>query len=195
MTFIWMTPQSLLAKDDPTKELPPRIARILQWLPEDSETLFVARGVTLPEPNPNALQKLKWQDFGVILATDALTLVDDGKYLKPCQRKIECIVSGARNFDGVSKFGSLRSESCAIIVFETDLGEATKGWTESLRKGAQEIRTLVGNEVFVFPSTTVMDRYSKLTEWQGTYLVLLKPNTVLCASSDRVILNGAPTSE
>ncbi len=32
-----------------------------------------------------------------------------------------------------------------------------------------------------------MDRWTKETEWQGTYFVLLTPNTVLCASSDRYL--------
>ena len=49
------------------------------------------------------------------------------------------------------------------------------------------MRTLVGREVFVFPSTTVMESGFIQTKWQGTYYVLLKPNTVLCASSDRYL--------
>jgi len=183
-----MMPHSLAAKDDQTQSLPPRVARVLQWLPEDTETLIVARSVTLPERDPDGPQQVQWQNIGVGLATGDLALVDGGKHSKPLRgRKIECIVSGARNFDGVSNFSSLRCESCAIIVFETDLGDAAGEWTEGLRKAAKAVRTLVGSEVFVFPSTTVMDRWAKETEWQGTYLVLLKPNTVLCASSDRYL--------
>jgi hypothetical protein len=46
---------------------------------------------------------------------------------------------------------------------------------------------LVGREVFVFPSVTAMEPWVKPAPWQGTYLVLLKPNTVLCATSDRYL--------
>ena len=131
---------------------------------------------------------MQWQTIGVSLAAGQMDSVDGGKHSQPVRgRKIECIVSGARNFEGVSKFGSLRCESCTIIVFENDLGDAAREWTQSLRQGAKAVRTLVGREVFVFPSTTVMDRFWKQTKWQGTYFVLLRPNTVLCASSDRYL--------
>jgi hypothetical protein len=88
--------------------------------------------------------------------------------LKPLRdRKIQCVVSGARNFEGVSKFGSLRSENCSIIVFDRDLGDASAEWIASLRKGARSVRRLAGREVFVFPSTTVMDRFAREKSWQG----------------------------
>ena len=77
------------------------------------------------------------------LATGDLDLVDGGKHAKPLRgRKIECIVSGAKNFQGVSNFGSFRSESCTIIVFEKDLGEAAGEWTESLRKRSESRQDL-----------------------------------------------------
>ncbi len=191
-------PHRLLAKDDQTKGLSPGVARVLRWLPEDTETLVVARSVTLPDPGGAP----DWQSFGLGLACEDLSL-ESGKpfELKPPRgRKIECIVRGARNFESVSSFGSLRSESCAIIVFENDLGDAGRKWTESLRKAAKAVRSLVGREVFVFPSTTIMEPWFKETEWQGTYLVLLKPNVVLCATSDRYLesvlrrANEAPRS-
>ncbi len=188
LLLVYMTPQSLFAQAAPTKGLPPRVARVLRWLPLDTETLFVARSVILPDFNPDGRREVQWLNIGVSLAAGDLALVDGGTHSKALRgRKIECIVSGARNFDGVSKFGSLRSEGCTIIVFETDLGDAAREWTEGLRKQAKAVRTLVGREVFVFPSTTVMDRWAKETEWQGTYFVLLTPNTVLCASSDRYL--------
>jgi hypothetical protein len=188
LPLVYMTPLSLFAQEAQTKGLPPRVARVLRWLPLDTETLFVARSVSLPDFNPDGRQEVNWQDIGVSLAAGDLALVDGGKHSKALRgRKIECIVSGARNFEGVSKFGSLRSEGCTIIVFETDLGDAAREWTERLRKQAKAVRTLVGREVFVFPSTTVMDRWTKQTEWQGTYFVLLTPNTVLCASGDRYL--------
>jgi hypothetical protein len=141
----------------------------------------------LPEP-PRKPEDANWLDLGVGLAIGDLDQVDGGKHAKPLRgRKIEHIVSGARSFEGVSSFGGLRSEGCAILIFENDLGEAAREWTESLRKGARAVRALVGREVFVFPSVTVMEPWVKQAPWQGTYLVLLKPNTVLCATSDRYL--------
>jgi hypothetical protein len=296
VAFVCVAAQSLLAKAGPNKALPPRVASVLRWLPEDTETLFVARSVSLTDPGRDAAQD--WLNAGVGLASEEL-LLDSGKQYKaydlrlmsslknvrdiPTQgkalvivaavvdvlhfrifdrdgkqvvdtdekrlpeeapqfvdfrkqlvglwpphrlkssengpvitavtsivdnalfaplrgRKIECIVRGARNYDGVSKMGCLRSEGCSIIVFDTDLGDAASKWTEGLRKGAKAVKTLAGHEVFVFPSGTFLDHFSKEAEWQGAYFVLLKPNTVLCASSDRYLesvlrrVNDAPKS-
>jgi hypothetical protein len=270
-----------LAEASRTKGLPPRVASVLRWLPEDTETLIVARSITVPTSD----KAPDCQDYGVDLACQGLALdrqnqfkrfdlrlissaknasdiptrgkaliivaaVDnvlhfrifdrDGKSLvdtdekrlpeqarqigelrtqlaglwsphrdetiydqsviwavtsivdqaqfKPLRgRKIECVVQGARNFESVSKFGSLRSESCTIVVFESDLGDAAREWTECLRKGAESVRTLVGREVFVYPSPTRMDHWAHETRWQGAYFVLLKPDTLLCATSDRYL--------
>lgn len=197
-TLLGLISHSLLAEDAQARKLPPRVESVLRWLPEDTETLIVARSVTLPA-EPKLGELVNWQDFGVSLATGDLSLVAGGKLLKPLQgRKLEYVIHGAMNFESVSSFGSLRSESCAILVFETDLGDAVKVWNESLRKDAKAVRTLVGREVFVFPSTTTMEPWVKQTKWQGTYLVLLKPNTLLCATSDRYLesvlhrVNGSP---
>jgi hypothetical protein len=193
-----VTPLILPGKEDQTNGLPPRVARVLRWLPEDTETLFVARSATLPEPR-DPPEKVQWQGIGAGLAAGGIDLVDGWRHSKTLRsHKIVCIVSGARNFEGVSSFGSLRSESCAIIVFEQDLGDAAREWTESLRRGANSVRTLVGREVFVFPSMTSMEPWVAQAPWQGTFLVLLKPDTILCASSDRYLesvlrrVNDAP---
>ncbi len=158
----------------------PTIARVFQWLPEDTETLIVARSVNLPDPDPN----MSWQELGAYLTPED----DIGKRLESLRnRKLECVVSGSKNFDVVSSFGSLRGESCSIFVFENDLGDVAKKWTENLRKQAKTVRSLLDHEVFVFPSTTVMEPWMKPTEWQGTYYVLLNPRTLLCATSDRYL--------
>ncbi len=185
LALVCVTSHSSLAKDEPAKSLPPSVARVLRWLPEDTETLIVARTATLSERKPD--QKPQWQEMGSLALGEAL-IPENEKHLNALRGpNIECVVHGAKNFEGVSSFGSLRSEDCTIIVFEHDLGDAAKAWTKDLRKNAKTVRTLVGREVFVFPSATVMEPWEKITVWQGTYYVLLNPNTVLCASSDRYL--------
>ncbi len=170
-----------LPEHAPIKELPPRVARLLRWLPEDTETLIVARSVSLLERLPDKPRDANWLDFGVGLATGDLDLVEEGKAAERLRgRKIECVVNGARNFRAVGTPGSLCSESCAIIVFEKNLGNAAREWTESLRKRATAVRTLVGREVFVFPPMTARCPGS-------TYLVLLGRDTVLYATGYRYL--------
>jgi hypothetical protein len=168
-------PTPLMAADQP-KGVSPRVAQLLRWLPEDTETLIVARSVTLPERPPKKPEDANWLDFGVGLATGDLDLVADGKAAERLRgRKIEHVVNGARDFRAVGTPGSLCSESCAIIVFEEDLGDAARVWSEMLRKRATFVRTLSRREVFVFPPLTARCR-------GATYLVLLSPDTVLCAT-------------
>jgi hypothetical protein len=160
--------------------LSPLAARLLRWLPEDTETLIMARSVTLPERPPKKPEDANWLDFGVGLATNELDLVDHGRAAERLRgRKIECVVNGARNFRAVGTPGALCSESCAVIVFEKGLGNAAREFTESLRKRATAVRNSVGREVFVFPPLT--------TRCQEIYLVLLRPDTVLCASGHRYL--------
>ena len=279
LAFLCMSVPGSLAGADQTTGLPPRIASVLWWLPDDTETLIVARSGSVPSP----IEAVDWRDYGAILAFQGLTLdrqkqfseydvrlipaakdvrdiptglkgliivatvdnvlhfrifdregklvvetnekslpeqarqidelrkqlefwrhrpeaIDKGSVicavtsivdqaqLKPLRgRKVEYIVHGARNFEGVSSFGSLRSESCTIIVFESDLGEAATEWTEGLRRGAKSIRSMIGREVFVYPSPTLMEPWGHETRWQGAYFVVLKPNMLLGASSDRYL--------
>ena len=195
LALLCATPQSVLAETDQPKAMPPCVARVLRWLPEDTETLVDARSVTLPGPDGGQ----DWQDRAVGLACEDVFLSREKKLedlfakLDPVQgRKIECMVRGARNFEGVSSFGSLRSESCTIIVFEKELGGDGAKWTESLRKGSKAVQRLVGREVFVYPSATVMEPWVKETEWQGTYFVLSSPGS--CSGKQRSLPRNDATT-
>jgi hypothetical protein len=166
--------------------IPPDLQKLLKWLPEDTETLIGARTFSLPKQTKMGTDE-PFQPFLQAGALGGLYAMEE-KYLKPlASQKIRVALWGAKHFEVVSKFGSYRSEDCAVIVFENDLPEAARQWTVVLRQGAKEIRKLAGREVFVFPSTTVMQSIYQAQPWQGTYIVLLKPNTVLCASSDRYL--------
>src|SRR6185312_15009286 len=70
-------------------------------------------------------------------------------------------------------------ENCAIIVFEEGLGDAGREWTEALRERAVAVHTRVGREVFVFPR--------RGAPCQDIDLVLLAPDTVLCATGHRYL--------
>ncbi len=180
LALVCIGPPTPLTAADEAKGLSPRVARVLRWLLEDTETLIVARSVTLPERPPDKLQDANWLDFGVGLAIGDLNLVDDGKAAERLRgREIECIVNGAGHFQAFGTPGDLCSENCAIIVFEKGLGDAAREWTEALRKRASAIHTSVGREVFVFPP--------RAAPCQAIDLVPLAPDTVLCATGHRYL--------
>ena len=101
-----MSPPTPLTAADQPKGLSPRVARLLRWLPEDTETLIVARSVTWPEP-PRKPQDANWLDFGVGLAIGDLYRGDQGKAAERLRgRKIECVVNGARHFQAFDPPGA-----------------------------------------------------------------------------------------
>ena len=179
------------ADDASAKALPQAIERVLNWLPEDTETLIAVQSFELPQPPPpKDVVDLGPSDLKPFIDALALAMdeLDDDKYLKPLLgQKVKLALCGSRHFEIVSAFGTLRSESCAIIVFEKDLGEVGTKWIDLVRQGAKETREIAGHKVFVFPSTLEGDGGYQAKPWQGTFLVLLKPDTLLCASSDRYL--------
>ncbi len=186
MTGLGSIPAGSAAADEPPRRMAPDVDRLVRWLPEDTENLAVARSFTLARPDPE--KRPTWQELGTLLGIGDLDSLGKGKYAEPLLgRKVAWAVSGGKNYESVSSFGSLRSEGCAIIAFDADLGAAAGEWLALLRKDARSVRTLVGREVFVFPSAAVMEPWYKEKEWQATYFVLLDPRTVLCATSDRYL--------
>lgn len=164
----------------------------LKWLPENTETLRGGTKFTVqafasarddfarkPRGEKNLMPHLR----SMIL--DPLILLDEGKVWEPlADKKISLALSGARNFETVSNFGSHRSEGCTIIVFEEELEVSGEAWLKEVRPRAKETRKIGGRDVLVFPSTVEMERIFKLKPWQGAFIVLLNSTTLLCATSD-----------
>lgn len=163
----------------------PAMKRVLAWLPMDTETIVAASSFRMPAPQKLDLGQIEFATFARILACGELAALEKGSYLKPlADKKVAVALRGGRHFETVSAFGSHRSEGCAVVVFEEGLGAAGQEWTDLLRQGAKAVRRVRGRDVFVFPSAVAMEPVFKLKPWQGTYLVLLSPDTLLCATSD-----------
>jgi hypothetical protein len=178
-------------EDAPPRTLSPLLEPILRWLPEDTETLIVAQACEIFASRATAENELvipSLQPMVCGLAFGESDFVAEGKCLRPLAgRKVKLAATGSRNFERVSSFGSLRCEGCTFIVLDEPLPEAGAGWTQLLGKEAKEVRRLLGRDVFVFPSPTEMEPCVKPHRWQGAYFVLLKPDTILCATSDRFL--------
>ena len=179
------------AEDAPPRTLSPLLEQILRWLPEDTETLIVAQTCQIPASRANAENDLVVPSLEPMvcgLAFGDSEFVAEGKCLRPLTgRKVKLAATGSRNFERVSSFGSLRSEGCTIIGLEEPLPEAGAAWTQLLRKEAKEVRRLQHRDVFVFASPIETEPWVKPQPWEAAYFVLLKPDTILCATSDRFL--------
>jgi hypothetical protein len=189
-TLSCAAPQIARGEDAAGPALPPVAKRILAWLPNDTETIAVAQSFPIEDyaapGDPKSRENI---DLGIRLFTlEGLFELNDWKFLKPLiGSKVVLALRGARNFEVVSAFGSLRNEGCAVLVFENKLEDIAKGWRQTVRAGAKKIRRIENREVFVYPSTTVMESTYEQMPWQGTFIVVVDPNTLLCATSDRYL--------
>src|ERR1700722_19639641 len=139
-------------------ERPPRnpateLRRVLDWFPEDMETLVVAQSFSIPQPS----DKVKAANGpAAFFSSLALGELEDDKHIGPLAgRKVLIAVNGMRLPQVTSKFGEFYAEGCSIIVFDRDLGQAAVAWTNALRKQAKEIRKVAGREVFYFRSKKI----------------------------------------
>lgn len=183
---------SEIACGDDRPLLPPEIQRTLAWLPEDTETLIAAQSFLIPSEKERdeamAISDsldLDLKNMIQIMVFDGLLGMDGDQLLESLAgRKVTLALNGARNFDLVSKFGSTRSESCGIVIFEKALEAA---WLEKLKAKSKEVRRIKQRDILVFPSTTVKDSVIAKVPWEGRFIVLLQPNTLLFATSDRFL--------
>jgi hypothetical protein len=175
--FLW-------ADDAPIEKLPTDVERLVKWLPEDTETLIVARSITF---NPPKWEHMKgWSVYANFLLTNDIDVAGDP--LAPLRgREISLAVQGARNFDVVTKFGGLRGEHCTVFSLSNPLEAGGRDLTEHLRRHAASVRSMGGRDVFTFASAILRQHEFKPLPWEGSYFVVLDPKTVLHATSDRYL--------
>ena len=173
-------------EDQEKRAASPTFEQALSWFPSNTETLTIAEAFDVPQmlkpPQEIAtgfadpFRAGLFEGFGNVIAVEALI-----------GHRVSLALQGERNFDVVSAFGSWRREACSIFFFEQDLGTVWNIIVKPLRAKATKVRSMVGHEVFQFPSTTVMESSFKLKKWQGLFVVRVEPNVLMIASSDRYL--------
>jgi hypothetical protein len=158
----------------------------LWWLPGDTETLTVARSFKLEKIEESS--EFTGISLGNLLRTEFFVDLDESVDIASVEgRRVSIALKGQRNFDTVSSFGSLRSESCAIVCFEEDLGAAWEKLEASLGANAPNVRRIQGQTVFQLPSTTAMEPWVKPKPWQGLFVARPTPRVLLIATSNKYL--------
>jgi hypothetical protein len=194
----------------PTKaadlEIPDDVANVLPWLPADTETLIVARDIALRSPfrarqsekaEPTDEERRRLGQFAMVWLTKAialgrLPLLGGGDMLRTGRfidvfgdAALPLAVYGGRDYEVVSNFGTYRWHGCSVLVFPEEKAESVERFMQVVRDDAPGRRKMQGHEVFVFSADKgEMESRHKLEKWQGTYLVRVQPNVLLCATSD-----------
>ena len=133
----------------PSRKSATELRRVLDWFPEDIETLVVAQSFSIPKRSdtPKAAK-----GAAAFLSSLALGELEDDKHIGPLAgRKVLIAINGMRLPRVTSKFGEFYAEGCSIIVFDRDLGQAAVDWTNALRERGQGDPKNRGPRVFVLP--------------------------------------------
>lgn len=176
----------------PPLDLPSAVEQALWWLPEDTETLIVARPFVLTrDPEVGPPRTPTWRNFGAELGLNGEGQASKEKPAIPAlndqlQQRVESLVMGGRRYESVSSFGALRSEACTIVRFADDQ-PIEEDRAASYRRQASKVRTIAGREVFAFPGQFTKEPWMRSTDWEGVFVVLLDVRTLLIATSDRYL--------
>ena len=157
----------------------PAWKQFLNWLPEDTETLFVANG-------PLAISKSKddlfeFHEVAAMLPVGPLLSVQDGLLGKAlAAKKITCAVEGSRRFTGPKRFGMMPYEGAHIVQFDDSSGEAVRKAFQDCYDKADKKIELAGQRVAVFNE--------KLEDDNWTYLVVQpRPSLLICATNQNYV--------
>jgi hypothetical protein len=150
---------------------------VLGWLPEDTETVIVARGPfrlgeLRDEEGPFELERA----FRQLAASAVLSLAKQPLEGPIAEAPVALAVSGARKFRLPKGFGSTLYEACQVLRFEKP-PRALAAFRKAVAGAAVKTRQIAGREVAV-----IEDRLEK-DLW--TFLVAVpRPDTVLVATDE-----------
>ena len=163
-------------------ELPPEVEKFLGWFPENTETIIVAKTFRIQPP----LGKAEFDSNYIksLSLGDLPQLEEEAGFNQLVERNVVLAVNGGADFESVSAFGSLRYQGCSIVRLADPLPNAGRNLSDTLRKKAKQVRKIAGIEVFVFAERSGMEAYVEPKPWQGQFIALLAPDTLLCATSD-----------
>ena len=185
LTIPPFTEATLYAAEDSAArqmQMPQYVETVLGWLPEDTETLVVAREIVKKQGKSS----ITVNRMGESIAT--------GPILKPAdellaERELAWAVHGGRNFKYVSAFGTVRQEGASVIQLAEKLHDSDlERWHKKLGSKCAKTLKMGQHVVYAFPfDRRGTDGWAKTQPWQGRFVVLVNAETVVKASSDRYL--------
>ena len=166
--------------DDP--KLPAPIDDIIWWLPEDTQSILVARGpfrpkaidpkqVFTPKPGEALGVEQAFQSLAVEpLLGPLLGIVDS-----LTNRTATLALDASRGLLRPEDAGQMAYRGCHILLLQDDPGRSASSMVQSLRRGATKVEQLGGQQVFMFEK----ERHESV--WK-IYLAHPEPNLFICAT-------------
>lgn len=148
---------------------------VLWWLPEDTQTIMVARG---PFKAPAPISAPPDMDLSLCTrALGAFQTIKDATFYKPLVgRTVLFGVQGSRKFRPPSNLGEMLYEGCDIVVLEQGLGAARDTLLSQMASQAKTVETIAGQKVMLFEEEREADIWT-------VFVCLPRPNVLLCATN------------
>jgi len=179
------SPVGWTLKTDRTSE---DLARVLSWLPADTETITVARGpfafaTSFLEEDEGKDRTISDEELARSfeeLPLAALQFKDGllAKHLKG--KKINLALEGARHFRPPAGLGEMPYEGCVIAVFSDNLGKEIATFARDAQPSALKAERIEGQDVSVFQE--------KMEDDTWTILVTVPNEHVILVATDRSYL-------
>ena len=167
--------------------VPEDLARLISWLPADTETITVARGPfvlasTLGESETKdrtISDKELTRNFEELPL--ALLRFKDGLLSKRLEgKRVNFALEGARHFRPPAGLGEMPYEGCAIAVFSDNLRNEITSFVQDARKSALRSERIEDQDVSVFKE--------KLEQNTWTTFIAFPDENVILVASDRTFL-------
>ena len=155
---------------------------VLWWLPEDTETVYVARGpfkVTPPTDEPPAsVSALEYADLALRMShLGILQTIEKGRFLEPLVgRSVSFCIQGGRRFRPPKQLGGMLYEGCDIVILQDGLGSPRDLLIRQLRLHARQAQSIAGEQVMEFEERLESDFWK-------FFVALPAPNVLLCATN------------
>jgi hypothetical protein len=144
---------------------------VLNWLPADTETVFVARGLfkaeELSDTEPASLEKL-------LQLWPAGSLFDEKVAKTPLlDEKITLAVEGSRRFRCPKGLGMMPYEGCSILVYDRDISGAREAFFTALAKAGATSLQASGQKVLVLRERLEQDDWKFFfTSYESNVLII-----------------------
>lgn len=160
------------------------VQEVLWWLPEDTETVSVARGpfkVVKPDERSEDMSPKDYVELALRQThLGYVEIIQDGAFLKYFMgRTVAFSVEGSRRFRAPTSLGGMRFEGCSIVVLEQDLPERT-ALLNQMASQAKVFHNIAGHRIAEFERRLEEDTWTVL-------FAMPAPNILLCATNQEFL--------
>jgi hypothetical protein len=164
------------------------LARVISWLPADTETITVARGpfmlaASTVEENERKDRAISEKELARSFEELPLALLQfrNGLLAKDLEGKtINLALEGARHFRPPADLGEMPYEGCAIVVFADSLRNEISSFTKDNRRSALKVERIEDQDVLVFQEKLERDTWTTFVAFPNEHMIF--------AASDRSYL-------